>query len=82
MGTPDFAVPCLSELLGAGHQVAAVYTQPPRPAGRGQKERFSPVHAFAQDSGLRVVTPATLKNANEQQSFAAHNLADLALVSF
>ena len=71
MGTPDFAVPCLSELLGAGHEVAAVYTQPSRPAGRGQKQRLSPVHAFAQDSGLTVATPATLKNANEQRNFAA-----------
>ena len=70
MGTPDFAVPCLSELLGAGHEVAGVYTRPPRAAGRGQKQRLSPVHVFAQHSGWPVFTPATLKNAQQQQDFA------------
>jgi len=79
MGTPDFAVPCLSELLGAGHEVAAVYTQPPRAAGRGRKERRSSVHSFAQESGLRVVTPTTLKRPIEQQSFAEID-ADAAVV--
>ena len=57
MGTPDFAVPVLSEILTAGHEVAAVYTQPPRPAGRGMSERKSPVHAFADGAGIPVVAP-------------------------
>ena len=47
MGTPDFSVPTLAEILGAGHEVAAVYSQPPRPAGRGMEERKSPVQVFA-----------------------------------
>ncbi len=79
MGTPDFAVPCLSELIGAGRAVAAVYTQPPRAAGRGQQKRLSPVHVFAQDAGLPVETPANLKSAEEQEKFASLN-ADVAVV--
>jgi len=79
MGTPDFAVPCLSELIGAGHEVACVYTQPPRAAGRGQKQRLSPVHAFANEAGLPVVTTPTLKDAHEQRGFAAHEV-DVAVV--
>ncbi|GBE44337.1 methionyl-tRNA formyltransferase [bacterium BMS3Bbin10] len=79
MGTPDFAVPCLSELIGAGHEVASVYTQPPRAAGRGQKERLSPVHVFAQNTGLPVVTPRSLKDAAVQREFAALG-ADAAVV--
>ena len=79
MGTPDFAVPCLSELIGAGHQVAGVYTQPPRAAGRGQKERLSAVHAFARDAGLPVVTPHSLKDEAVQRDFAAIE-ADAAVV--
>ncbi len=79
MGTPDFAVPCLSEAIGAGHEVVSVYTQPPRAAGRGQKERLSPVHVFAQDSGLPVVTPSSLKDAAVQRGFAALE-ADAAVV--
>ena len=51
MGTPDFSVPTLAEIIGAGHEVVAVYSQPPRPAGRGMAERKSPVHAFAEASG-------------------------------
>ena len=51
MGTPDFAVPTLAGILAAGHEVVAVYTQPPRPAGRGMAERKSPVHRFADDAG-------------------------------
>ena len=51
-GTPDFAVPTLTEIVGQGHEVVAVYTQPPRPAGRGMAERKSPVHATAERFGL------------------------------
>ena len=72
MGTPDFAVPTLSELLTAGHEVAAVYTQPPRPAGRGMSERKSAVHAFADGSGIPVAAPKSLKGEAEQQAFARH----------
>lgn len=79
MGTPDFAVPTLSELVGAGHDIAAVYTQPPRAAGRGQKSRPGPVHRFAEDAGLPVLTPVSLRDAEAQSIFAAHN-ADVAVV--
>ena len=80
MGTPDFAVPALRALLDAGHQVAAVYSQPPRPAGRGHKEQPSPVHRLAEASGLPVRTPARLKSAEEQAAFAALGL-DVAVVA-
>ncbi|MGE3064017.1 MAG: methionyl-tRNA formyltransferase [Hyphomicrobiaceae bacterium] len=79
MGTPDFAVPTLSEILDAGHGIAAVYTQPPRPAGRGLDARRSPVHVFADAAGLPVLTPASLKGEAEQAVFAAH-AADAAVV--
>lgn len=79
MGTPDFAVPTLSELVGAGHDIAAVYTQPPRAAGRGQKSRPGPVHKFAEDAGLPVLTPVGLRDTEAQATFAAHN-ADVAVV--
>lgn len=70
MGSPDFSVPTLARLLDAGHTVAAVYSQPPRPAGRGHKERPSPVQAFAEDHGLSVRTPKSLKLPEDQQAFA------------
>lgn len=79
MGTPEFSVPALSEIVGAGHEVAAVYTQPPRPAGRGMSERRSPVHVFAEAAGVPVLTPQSLKTAETQTAFAAH-AADVAIV--
>ncbi|MGH6769025.1 MAG: methionyl-tRNA formyltransferase [Xanthobacteraceae bacterium] len=79
MGTPDFAVPTLAAIVGAGHDVACVYTQPPRAAGRGQKERRSPVHMFAESAGLPVVTVPSLKGADAQAAFAAVR-ADAAVV--
>jgi methionyl-tRNA formyltransferase len=79
MGTPEFSVPALSEIVAAGHEVEAVYTQPPRPAGRGMSEKRSPVHVFAEASGLPVLTPASLKGADVQAAFAAH-AADVAVV--
>jgi methionyl-tRNA formyltransferase len=79
MGTPDFAVPALAALLEAGHQVAAVYTQPPRAAGRGMAMRKSPVHEFAERRRITVRTPVSLKSAGEQQDFAALD-ADAAVV--
>ncbi|WP_370308556.1 methionyl-tRNA formyltransferase [Sinimarinibacterium flocculans] len=80
MGTPDFAVPALRALLSAGHEIAAVYTQPPRPAGRGQREQRSPVHDFAAERGIPVRTPVSLKTAEAQQEFAAL-AAELAVVA-
>ena len=79
MGTPDFAVETLKALIGAGHEIACAYSQPPRPAGRGMAERPSPVHAFAAAQGIEVRTPLSLKDAEEQARFAAME-ADAAIV--
>ena len=79
MGTPDFAKATLAELVGAGHDIVAVYTQPPRPAGRGMAERPSPVHAFAEQHGLDVRHPKSLKGEDEQAAFRALE-ADAAVV--
>ncbi|MEI4194520.1 methionyl-tRNA formyltransferase [Roseovarius sp. E0-M6] len=79
MGTPDFSVPALDALIEAGHEVVAVYCQPPRPAGRGKKERPSPVQARAEDLGLELRHPVSLKTADEQAAFAALE-ADVAVV--
>jgi len=75
MGTPAFAVPTLKALHEAGHDVAAVYTQPPRPAGRGQKDTPSPVHEYALSHGLPVFSPESLKSPEVQKQFAAHRAA-------
>ena len=79
MGTPDFAVPTLAELIAQGHDIAAVYSQPPRPKGRGMETEPGPVHKFAQGAGIEVRTPLSLKGADEQAAFAALNL-DVAIV--
>ncbi|MEO0829149.1 MAG: methionyl-tRNA formyltransferase [Pseudomonadota bacterium] len=79
MGTPDFSVLALDALHGAGHEIACVYTQPPRPAGRGKKERPNPVHARAQKLGLEVRHPSSLKGAEAQAEVAELN-ADVAVV--
>jgi methionyl-tRNA formyltransferase len=79
MGTPEFSVPVLEALVGAGHEVVAVYCQPPRPAGRGKKDRPTPVHARAAEMGLEVRHPVSLKGAVEQAAFAALQ-ADVAVV--
>ena len=79
MGTPEFSVPVLDSLVEAGHDVIAVYCQPPRRAGRGKKERPTPVHARAMELGLSVRHPASLRNAEAQSEFAALN-ADVAVV--
>ncbi|KUJ77481.1 methionyl-tRNA formyltransferase [Ruegeria profundi] len=79
MGTPDFSVPVLDALVEAGHDIAAVYCQPPRPAGRGKKDRPTPVHARAEALGLPVRHPVSLKSPEQQEAFAALN-ADLAVV--
>ncbi len=79
MGTPEFSVPALDALVGAGHEVVCVYTQPPRKAGRGQKPRPTPVHARAEALGIEVRHPVSLKGAAEQEAFAALG-AELAVV--
>ena len=81
MGSPDFAVPALRALHAAGHDIAAVYCQPPRPAGRGQRETPCPVHRAALDLGLPVRTPVRLKrDTAEHEAFAALGL-DAAVVA-
>ena len=79
MGTPQFAVPTLAGIVAAGHEVVAVYTRPPRPAGRGMAARRSDVHAFAESAGLPVLTPSSLKSGEIQAGFAAKS-ADVAVV--
>ncbi|RWR27490.1 methionyl-tRNA formyltransferase [Sinirhodobacter populi] len=78
MGTPEFSVPVL-EALAARQEIAAVYSQPPRPAGRGKKDRPSPVHARAEELGLPVRTPRNLKSAEDRAALAALD-ADVAVV--
>src|SRR5690349_6011777 len=80
MGSPHFAVPALNALVGAGHDIAAVYCQPPRPAGRGKADRKTEVHERAEALGLEVRTPRTLRDAVEQAKFAALD-ADMAVVA-
>jgi methionyl-tRNA formyltransferase len=79
MGTPDFAVPTLTAIVGRGHNVAAVYTRAPRPAGRGMELRPSPVEREAGRLGIEVLTPKTLRSPEAQEAFRAHG-ADAAVV--
>src|SRR5258708_31532628 len=80
MGTPDFSVPILSALRAAGHEVLCVYSQPPRPAGRGHKPQPSPVQRAAEDAGIPVRTPTKL-DAEEAESFRALGLDAAALAA-
>ncbi len=80
MGSPDFSVAALAALIEAGHDVVCVYSQPPRPAGRGQKEKPGPVHAYALEHGIAVRTPVSLKDETAQQEFADLK-ADVAVVA-
>ncbi len=80
MGTPDFAVPALVALHEAGHEIACVYSQPPSRSGRGKQLRPSPVHAKAEELGLEVRTPRSLKPDEEREAFAAMG-ADVAVVA-
>ena len=82
MGTPGFAVETLKALLGAGHDVVCVYSQPPRPAGRGMALKPSPVHDFAAAKGIEIRTPTSLKSAGEQQRFAALNTDAAVVVAY
>lgn len=75
MGTPEFAVPALKGLIASEHDVTAVYSQPPRPAGRGQKERKSPIHLLAEEHNIPVLTPEKLTTNNQQP------IADIAVVA-
>jgi methionyl-tRNA formyltransferase len=79
MGTPDFAVPTLVELIGRGHEVAAVYTRAPKPAGRGMDLTPSQVEREARRFGIPVLTPKTLRSADAEEQFRAHS-ADAAVV--
>jgi methionyl-tRNA formyltransferase len=71
MGTPDFAVPTLTEIVMRGHEVVAVYTRAPRPAGRGQELRKSPVHLAAEEFGIPVFTPKNFKDEADRDTFAS-----------
>ncbi|WP_108396014.1 methionyl-tRNA formyltransferase [Devosia submarina] len=79
MGTPEFSVPTLTEIVSSGHEVVAVYTRAPKPAGRGQEERKTPVHLAAEGFGIPVFTPKSLRGEAEQLLFASHG-AELAVV--
>ncbi|QGX99419.1 methionyl-tRNA formyltransferase [Roseovarius faecimaris] len=79
MGSPEFSVPVLDALVEAGHEIAAVYCQPPRPAGRGKKDRPTPVQARAEALGLPVRHPTSLKDPGAQEAFADVK-ADIAVV--
>jgi len=80
MGSPDFAVPSLDALVEAGHEILCVFTQPPRPAGRGKGEQKTAVHKRAEELGIEVRCPGTLRDHDEQARFAALD-ADLAIVA-
>jgi methionyl-tRNA formyltransferase len=82
LGTPDFAVPALAELAAAGHEIAAVYAQPPAPRGRGQAVRPSPVQAFAQSLGLEVRTPASMRDPETIAAFQALDLDAAVVVAY
>ena len=82
MGTPDFAVPALAELIAQGHDIAAVYSQPPRPSGRGMETLPGPVQKFSQTAGLEVRTPLSLKSSDEQAAFADLNLDAAVVVAY
>ena len=82
LGTPRFAAVTLDALVSAGHDIVRVYSQPPRPAGRGQKERVSAVHERADALGIAVATPKSLKDPAEQAAFAALDLDAAVVVAY
>jgi methionyl-tRNA formyltransferase len=82
MGTPGFAAVALEAILAAGHEVVCVYSQPPRPAGRGMQLRPSPVQSLAEHHGIEVRTPTSLKSLEEQQRFAALNIDCAVVVAY
>src|ERR1700761_2757688 len=82
LGTPDFAVPALAELAAAGHEIAAVYAQPPAPRGRGQAVKPSPVQVFAETLGLPVRTPASMRDPEAIAAFQALDLDAAVVVAY
>jgi methionyl-tRNA formyltransferase len=82
MGTPDFAVPTLLEIVGRGHDVAAVYTRAAKPAGRGMELQPSPVEREARRFGLPVLTPGTLRTGDAQEAFRAHGAQSAVVVAY
>ena len=82
MGSPQIAVDVLAALVAAGHEIACVYSQPPRPSGRGKKMTPTPVHAWAEAHDLEVRTPKSLKTAPEQEAFAALGLDAAVVVAY
>lgn len=82
MGTPEFAVKTLAELIASGFEIACVYSQPPKPRGRGQQLTPSPVHAFAESMGLLVRTPKSMKAAEEIEAFKALDLDAAVVVAY
>src|SRR4051794_2629115 len=80
MGSPDFAVPSLDALIEAEHEIVAAYCQPPRPAGRGKAERRTAVHERAEELGIEVRTPKTMRDDDEQARFSALD-SDIAVVA-
>ena len=82
MGTPEFAVPSLAELIASGHEIVAVYSQPPRPKGRGQKLTPSPVHDFAEAMGLPVFTPELMKADDAIATFRSLDLDAACVVAY
>ena len=82
MGTPDFAVPSLAELIASGHEIVAVYSQPPKPRGRGQKLTPSPVQAFAETMGLPVFTPASMKAPDAIETFRSLDVDAACVVAY
>lgn len=82
LGSPDFAVPTLRALIDARHQIVCVYAQPPRPAGRGQKPRPTPVQAVAEAAGIPVRTPKSLRDPSEQEAFTALDLDAAVVVAY
>src|SRR5580704_6243644 len=82
MGTPDFAVPTLLEIIGGGHEVVAVYTRAPRPAGRGMALTPSPIAREAERFGVPVLTPKTLQGAEAAAAMRAHGAAAAVVVAY
>ncbi|MEM6479139.1 MAG: methionyl-tRNA formyltransferase [Pseudomonadota bacterium] len=82
MGSPEFSVPVLEALVAAGHEIACVYCQPPRPAGRGKKDRPTPVERRARALGLKVRHPASLRDASEQARFAELGVEAAVVVAY
>ena len=82
MGTPEFSVSVLEALHGAGHDIVAVYSQPPRPAGRGKKPRPSPVQKTAEQLGLPVFTPLNFKDKSDLEVFASHDVEIAVVVAY